>query len=141
MTKACTKCGQIKSLDAFNKKKRGKHGVNAQCKACKKAYLKAYEQTPGGMARKKARKKTHRQRGHDFVNQYANDTGNDRCVKCGSTENLEWDHIDPATKVFNIADSYLRSTEAIEAELKKCQRLCQSCHIDKGDHGCQKNLP
>lgn len=58
------------------------------------------------------------------------------CAFCGSTENLELDHIDPTTK-----DPYLRrksnhfiwrwSEERRNAELAKCQVLCHPCHVEK----------
>lgn len=51
------------------------------------------------------------------------------CARCGSTENLELDHIDRSTKV----DSHIWSwsEERRSAELAKCQALCRSCHLDK----------
>ena len=51
------------------------------------------------------------------------------CVTCGSTESLELDHIDPATKVSHRIWSW--STERREAELAKCQPLCRDCHESK----------
>lgn len=37
-TKICTKCGEEKSLDNFNKQKGGKLGLRASCKLCVKQY-------------------------------------------------------------------------------------------------------
>lgn len=54
-----------------------------------------------------------------------------RCVRCGATENLEFDHIDPATKSFSIGEFGSHSWADILTELKKCQLLCNACHIDK----------
>ena len=71
------------------------------------------------------------QRGKDFVAQYAKNNGQDKCVKCGTTDKLEWDHIDPSTKSFVITQRYHWTTERLENELKKCQRLCRPCHIAK----------
>lgn len=51
------------------------------------------------------------------------------CVECGSTENLELDHIDPATKITNAIWSW--SEERRNAELAKCQVLCHDCHVKK----------
>ena len=55
------------------------------------------------------------------------------CVRCGSTERLEIDHIDPALKV----DHRLWSWSAVrrEAELAKCQVLCRPCHLAKSIEG------
>lgn len=51
-----------------------------------------------------------------------------KCVKCGSTENLEFDHINPIEKNFTITT---RIRQNISEEIKKCQLLCRSCHRDK----------
>lgn len=52
-----------------------------------------------------------------------------KCVVCGDTEDLEFDHIDPATKVSHRIFSW--SWARIEEELKKCQLLCAKHHQDK----------
>ena len=54
-----------------------------------------------------------------------------KCVKCGCTETLEFDHIDPSTKSFNIAAGYTKPKEVLLEELAKCQLLCNKCHIEK----------
>lgn len=53
------------------------------------------------------------------------------CVNCGSKEDLEFDHIDPNTKSFNISSMWSVSPERREKELKKCQLLCRNCHDEK----------
>lgn len=60
------------------------------------------------------------------------------CAKCGSTENLEFDHKNRDEKTFNISSILLkRVTPEIEVELAKCQLLCKSCHEQKTS---QENL-
>ncbi|CAM6031392.1 unnamed protein product [Sphagnum compactum] len=54
-----------------------------------------------------------------------------QCVVCGSKENLEFDHIDPATKSFTITTMYGAAKEKMMSELAKCQLLCRSCHEAK----------
>jgi len=74
-----------------------------------------------------------------------------KCVKCGNTENLEVDHIDPNTKTMNPRRlwSLSESNPIRRAELDKCQILCYSCHKEKtrlekskdfqhGDYGMYK---
>jgi 5-methylcytosine-specific restriction endonuclease McrA len=51
------------------------------------------------------------------------------CVKCGSAESLELDHIDPEEKIHHAIWSW--SAERREAELAKCQVLCNTCHKEK----------
>lgn len=54
-----------------------------------------------------------------------------KCARCFTTENLTFDHINPKTKVFNIATSLDKSWKVILIELKKCQLLCLQCHGKK----------
>jgi 5-methylcytosine-specific restriction endonuclease McrA len=55
-----------------------------------------------------------------------------RCARCGITENLEFDHIDPPTKEFAISAGLSRSWDALVEEAAKCQLLCKPCHVAKG---------
>ena len=48
--------------------------------------------------------------------------GYDRCV-----EALEFHHVDPEEKAFNIGDR-VTSLEAILPELEKCVLVCANCH-------------
>lgn len=52
-----------------------------------------------------------------------------KCVKCGSKEALEVDHIDRAEKVSHRVWSWCRIKRM--AELAKCQVLCIECHLEK----------
>ena len=55
------------------------------------------------------------------------------CRHCGSSDNLEFDHIVASEKWFNITKAITRSVpeEVILHELEKCQLLCNRCHILK----------
>lgn len=55
-----------------------------------------------------------------------------KCIICGSTLNLEFDHIDPSSKIIAISDAIAsKSEQFIYNEIKKCQLLCKVCHIKK----------
>jgi 5-methylcytosine-specific restriction endonuclease McrA len=54
-----------------------------------------------------------------------------QCVSCGETEDLEFDHIDPSTKLMAIARASSRSEDFFWAEVDKCQLLCNPCHLEK----------
>ncbi len=54
-----------------------------------------------------------------------------KCVKCGTTERLEFDHIKRDTKKYNIASRVHQDFTILKEELNKCQLLCVPCHLDK----------
>lgn len=51
------------------------------------------------------------------------------CVKCGSNEDLELDHIDPDKKKSHNIWSWSKVKR--EEEISKCQVLCKKCHRKK----------
>ena len=55
-----------------------------------------------------------------------------QCVNCNSTKNLEFDHVIPEDKSYNLATSCMEyAVETILPELQKCQLLCRPCHFQK----------
>lgn len=50
---------------------------------------------------------------------------------CGTTETLEFDHIDSSTKVFVITEKIKSKWADLVIELDKCQLLCHEHHVDK----------
>ena len=52
-----------------------------------------------------------------------------KCVKCGTTEHLQFDHINPLEKSYNISNNFFRKD--IDKEIAKCQLLCSKCHLEK----------
>lgn len=54
---------------------------------------------------------------------------NGPCSKCGSPDDLQVDHLDPSQKINHRVWSW--SSERREAELAKCQVLCNDCHVKK----------
>ena len=53
------------------------------------------------------------------------------CKKCGSSVDLEIDHVDPKKKSAHVSIIWSWSKKRREAELKKCQVLCHECHVKK----------
>ena len=86
-------------------------------KAKRDAYNKKFQED----GRKEKRRKKRLQEMKDKL-------GN-KCVKCGATKNLQFDHIDPKTKCFNVNPQ--DSWEKTLPELYKCQLLCKLCHLEK----------
>ncbi|MFE9833981.1 HNH endonuclease [Streptomyces sp. NPDC005551] len=54
---------------------------------------------------------------------------NGPCVRCGSKDDLQLDHADPALKVHH--NVWTWSTQRRAEELAKCQALCLICHKAK----------
>ena len=53
------------------------------------------------------------------------------CAICGYNEHacaLEFDHIDPSQKLFNVSQGKSHSWSAFLAEIDKCRVLCANCH-------------
>lgn len=53
------------------------------------------------------------------------------CTVCGTTEDLQFDHIDRTTKVAAISNLWTASEEKFQIELAKCQLLCIEHHKEK----------
>lgn len=70
---------------------------------------------------------THSRRRH-WIGKYKLAKG---CVECGYSAHpsaLQFDHIDPQQKSFNIAMVSYSSVRQIVAEIRKCRVLCANCH-------------
>jgi len=51
-----------------------------------------------------------------------------KCVVCGTTERLEFDHIKREGKKYEISIKLTCNFDTIKEELDKCQLLCVDCH-------------
>lgn len=69
-----------------------------------------------------------------------------KCAKCGSPSNLQFDHVNPKTKTFEVARIGSYAEKTFWEEVSKCQLLCGRCHniktiqekglkVAKGTHG------
>jgi len=58
-----------------------------------------------------------------------------KCSKCDldDTVCLEFHHIDPKLKTYQIAKILHYNWNTIERELDKCELLCRNCHIEEYD--------
>jgi 5-methylcytosine-specific restriction endonuclease McrA len=97
-------------------------GTNPYCKPCMRAYNKERNQA------KRA-----------YLNEVKLESG---CVACGYNAHpaaLEFDHLDPTTKLFHVGSRFSSvSFSKLKEEVSKCQVLCSNCHriktFDTGQH-------
>lgn len=54
-----------------------------------------------------------------------------KCAHCGSVEDLEIDHKDPALKTMQVERMCYVSKANRQDELDRCQLLCEQCHTQK----------
>lgn len=55
-----------------------------------------------------------------------------RCLDCGTTEDLQFHHIDPDKKLFTIGSILNGVSETkLNEELEKCALLCKPCHKER----------
>lgn len=68
-------------------------------------------------------------RKRDFVNEYKKGK---ECIKCKENRYyiLDFHHIDPKIKKFNLGESSKQSIEKITLEFTKCVLLCRNCHSE-----------
>lgn len=61
-----------------------------------------------------------------------------KCVGCGVTEKIQFDHIDRTKKSFCIGENLASKLEKLIEEANKCQLLCERCHQHKTlvNHDC-----
>ena len=74
-------------------------------------------------------------RNYDENRRYFIDKLGGQCVSCGSTDDLEFDHINPLDKSLNVSNKLgLKNAYQLEElieEVDKCQLLCEDCHRKK----------
>ena len=137
--KKCNKCGLMKDESEFGKNKRSKDGLHFICKSCKHEVDKQWAEKHRDQLKEAAKQwrkdnpdkvVAQRQQRKEFLLSLKKP-----CVKCGEVRPtvIEFHHIDPATKSFNLAyvvSNGSKTKEAIYAEIEKCVCLCANCHAE-----------
>ena len=77
----------------------------------------------------KLNKRKQVQERRQFINEYKS---NYSCKKCGDTRSyvLDFHHIDPSNKTFDLGDATKYSITKLKIELEKCIILCRNCHSE-----------
>ena len=150
----CTICGEIKSEEEFPKlpytSKRNPNKIyrRKECKSCRRVKEQKFIDDNYTRLRKRRRelyqiniediqkwrdenrdeiRKTSREGYHKRRKLLIEMMGG-KCVDCGTTKNLQFDHIDPSKKSHSI--SCVLSERTLK-ELEKCELRCGDCHLEK----------
>jgi 5-methylcytosine-specific restriction endonuclease McrA len=127
--KICTRCKGLKSN--FPKRSSASDGLASWCTDCYSAHSKSkYATSEEERNRKKRNKSTIEQRTKEYVYNYLL---THPCIKCGETDIvvLEFDHVDPTTKLGNVSELFNYSLKKVKEEISKCDVLCANCHRRK----------
>lgn len=97
----------------------------------RKKYHKSKENVDEDILRKQWREqsaKKNKQR-REFIDEYKSTC---TCKKCGDIRPyvLDFHHLDPSTKSFDLGTATKRSIDDLKLELQKCITLCRNCHSE-----------
>lgn len=130
MEKRCNRCGRVLPIEMFYKDRHTKDGHAYNCRDCQLNFAKDYAKrnrekvkTYQTSYREKNRKRQETERKSKYNSLKTS------CRKCGESRLylIQFHHIDPSTKLFNITEGGSRNRN-IEDEVKKCVCLCSNCH-------------
>jgi len=126
----CSICKRIfpESLEYFGKQSWNKIGLDTYCKECRRNknlenYIKNKKQWHVTQKKWAGLKR-------DKIIEVKQTLGG--CKKCGEKRHwiLDFHHIDPSQKLFQISQGEAKGWELINEEIKKCILLCKNCHGD-----------
>lgn len=63
----------------------------------------------------------------------------EKCIVCGVEDSLQFDHIEPSNKLYNVTEKLLINLDELKKELNKCQLLCKDCHKLKTNRDLNKS--
>jgi len=124
----CTRCGEVKAVEAFAWRRRRKGQRDSFCRPCRSAYGK--EHYAANRQRYIDQAASVKRRLNLVRTRYVLDFFKDHpCLDCGETDPivLEFDHL--RDKSFSIGTELTRHAwNAILDEIAKCEVVCANCH-------------
>mgnify|MGYP007071598920 CR=1 FL=1 len=115
--KTCNSCLTSKPLEEFNKNKRTSDGYQKSCRKCtKRQQSKSYYKDPKSYQDKI---KTYLLEVKNWLKEYKQQKC---CEKCGDKRwyILDFHHVDPKNKSFDIGGGVRKSRGVLQKELEKC---------------------
>src|SRR5438093_6143888 len=130
--RACTKCGELKPLEAFPPVRRGEPKLQTWCRECfaeanARNYRKNHEREKTRLLRQVSERRAEvRGKIIDYLRRHP-------CVDCGETDIvvLEFDHLADKVAEISVYAGGGRSWARVKAEIDKCEVRCANCHRKK----------
>lgn len=107
-------------------------GEECVCETCGRRYIHDWHKGHGARKCNSCRANGWRDR-RALKQRMVDYKGGGACVLCGYSKCLramDFHHLDPSSKRFNIASSHNRSWESLRLELDKCILICSNCHFE-----------
>ena len=131
----------------FHKSKKSKDGLAHKCKDCAKQYR--LDNVEHIKELNKRYRETHKEQINEWRRQNYQKTKDRKhkryielsqmmnklktpCIKCGEGRPhvIDFHHVDPSQKMFNIGKAKTYSKEVLQSEIDKCVCLCRNCHTE-----------
>ena len=127
--RACTKCGELKPLDAFPPVRCGKPKLQTWCRECFAAYGREYYRQHRE-AQKTRLQRNVKARRTDNQSQMIEYLRAHPCVDCGEADVvvLQFDHLADKERAVGSMLGGGWTWSAIEKEIAKCEVRCANCH-------------
>ena len=134
-TKICSGCGQPKPVSAFSKQWRTlasgtrKQYIKPVCSACNSRRWRRRHPEAAKAIIGRSKVAYHNALPDMLLDLYGG-IGQDCCIDCGVTQDLEFDHRDPSDKKFTICDGFRhnKTFDKLLVEARKCDLRCTRCH-------------
>ena len=124
--KTCCRCHKAQPIENFTPDKRASDKLMSSCKTC--TNISARKAHANNRAK---RNKRSRELGIQYRQRVSVLKIKQGCYFCGFNTHssaLEFHHLDPATKDYNIGNIARGSWEKIEKEIEKTIVVCSNCH-------------
>jgi DNA-directed RNA polymerase subunit M/transcription elongation factor TFIIS len=132
--KFCSKCGETKSTDSFNKKKAGYSSV---CRDCQKIYWSEWYSNPSNRRKHISQSREHSKTREQKLKEMVREAKNKPCADCRLIHpywRMQFDHLPGTVKMGTINEIWKHSEEVVLAEIQKCEVVCANCHADRTYH-------
>jgi hypothetical protein len=139
--KSCSKCGQPKTLDEFNKDKLQKDGHRPDCKECRKKQQSEYRNRPSVYTTRAEYRKEHAENNRSYAKMSYKKNGRTRSIEGDRVRRNQWRHNNPLAT--NAHDAVQRAVQDGRLPAASNQ-ICHKCHAQADEYhhylGYQKDV-